>query len=149
MIIFCTSGTLLITAGPPLNQQQPRSVLVVGSDELVANTVSRVLSEWTLVRVEDNKAALSLLQTKHCEVVVTGEKSTGQEDVELLVKIRRVWPHTHLIILTEKSPPADVIAAIRGRAFSYFSKPYTQEAFAPMLRLGWETPVWAGRVVLV
>jgi anti-sigma regulatory factor (Ser/Thr protein kinase)/ActR/RegA family two-component response regulator len=149
MIVSCTSGTLLMTAGPPLNQQQPRSVLVVGSDELVANTVSRVLSEWTLVRAEDNKAALSLLQTKHCEVVVTGEKSTGQEDVELLVKIRRVWPHTHLIILTDESTPADVIAAIRGRAFSYFSKPYTQEAFAQMLRLATETPVWDEGIELV
>jgi anti-sigma regulatory factor (Ser/Thr protein kinase)/ActR/RegA family two-component response regulator len=149
MIISCTPGTLLMTADPFLNQQQPRSVLVVGADELVAKTVSRVLPEWTLIRVEDNQAALSLLQTEHCEVVVTGEKSTGQEDVELLVKIRRVWPHTHLIIFTDESTPADVIAAIRGRAFSYFSKPYTQEAFAQMLRLATETPVWDEGIELV
>lgn len=138
-----------MTAGPPSNQQQPRSVLVVGSDELVVNTVSRVLSEWNLVRVEDNKAALALLQKERCEIVVTGEKSTGQEDVELLLKIRRVWPHTHLIILTDESTPADVIAAIRGRAFSYFSKPYTQEAFAEMLRLATETSVWDEGIELV
>jgi anti-sigma regulatory factor (Ser/Thr protein kinase)/ActR/RegA family two-component response regulator len=149
MIVFCISGTLLMTAGPSLNQQQPRNVLVVGSDELVANTVSRVLSEWTLVRVEDNKAALALLQKERCEIVVTGEKSTGHEDVDLLLRIRRVWPHTHLIILTDESTPADVIAAIRGRAFSYFSKPYTQEAFAQMLELATETPVWDEGIELV
>jgi anti-sigma regulatory factor (Ser/Thr protein kinase)/CheY-like chemotaxis protein len=138
-----------MTAVPRSNQEQPRKVLVVGSDELVASTVSRVLPAWTMLRVKDNLAALSLLQNEHCELVVTGEKSSGQEDVELLVKIRRVWPHTHLIILTDESTPEDVIAAIRGRAFSYFSKPYTQEAFAQMLRLATETAVWDEGIELV
>jgi anti-sigma regulatory factor (Ser/Thr protein kinase)/ActR/RegA family two-component response regulator len=131
------------------HQRQPRKVLVVGADAHVADTVSRVLPEWILERVDDNKAALSLLQKEWFELVVTGEKSTGQEDVELLRKIRRVWPHTHLIILTDESTPADVIAAIRGRAFSYFSKPYTQEAFAQMLRLATEAGVWDEGIELV
>jgi DNA-binding NarL/FixJ family response regulator/anti-sigma regulatory factor (Ser/Thr protein kinase) len=127
----------------------PKKVLLVGSDELVANTVSRVLSDWKLVRASDNQEAFSLVKKKSFDLVITGEQSTGKEDVELLRKIRQVWPHTRLIILTDESTPADVIAAIRSRAFSYFSKPYTQEALAEMLRLVTETPVWDEGIELI
>lgn len=136
-------------AGPPSTQQQPKRVLLVGTGAVVANTVSRVLPGWTLIRVSDNKAALSLLQKDCVDLVVTGEHSNGKEDVELLRKIRRVWPHTRLIILTDESTPTDVIAAIRFRAFSYFSKPYTQEAFAEMLRLASEAPAWDDGIELI
>ena len=136
-------------AGSPSTQQQPKKVLLVGTGAVVANTVSSVLPGWTLIRVSDNKAALSLLQKECADLVVTGEHSNGREDVELLRKIRRVWPHTRLIILTDESTPADVIAAIRFRAFSYFSKPYTQEAFADMLRLASEAPAWDDGIELI
>jgi anti-sigma regulatory factor (Ser/Thr protein kinase)/ActR/RegA family two-component response regulator len=136
-------------AGSPSTQQQPKKALLVGTGAVVANTVSSVLPGWTLIRVSDNKAALSLLQKECADLVVTGEHSNGREDVELLRKIRRVWPHTRLIILTDESTPADVIAAIRFRAFSYFSKPYTQEAFADMLRLASEAPAWDDGIELI
>jgi len=124
------------------NQRSRKKVLVVGSDTLVAETVSRVLPEWIMVQASDNKAAFSLTAKKSFDLVITGEKSTGREDVELLRRIRSVWPHTRLIILTDESTPEDVIAAIRARAFSYFSKPYTQESLAEMVKLATEMPVW-------
>ena len=36
-------------------------------------------------------------------------------------RIRTVLPHVRLIIITRKSSAADEIAAMRERAFSYFS----------------------------
>jgi anti-sigma regulatory factor (Ser/Thr protein kinase) len=139
----------MMAAGPPSTQQQPKKVLLVGTGPIVGNTVSRVLPGWTLIHVRDNKAALSLLQKECVDLVVTGERSKGHEDVELLRKIRRVWPHTRLIILTDEGTPADVIAAIRFRAFSYFSKPYTQQAFGEMLRLASEAPAWDDGIELI
>lgn len=129
--------------------QQPKQVLVVGSDETVEKTVARVLPAWTLAQVDDNKAALAQLQKECFDLVITGEKSTGHEDVELLRKSRRVWPHTRLIILTDESTPADVIAAMRGHAFSYFSKPYTCDALAEMLQLAAEGPPWDDGIELI
>lgn len=132
---------------PP--SSQPRSVLLVGPDELAANTIAMVMPEWRLTQVNDNQAALSLIQEQCFELVVTGEKTTGQQDVDLLRKIRRVWPHTRLIILADESTSEDVIAAMRLRAFSYFSKPYTQEALAEMLRLATENPAWDDGIELL
>jgi anti-sigma regulatory factor (Ser/Thr protein kinase)/ActR/RegA family two-component response regulator len=135
-------------AGPPSNPK-PGKVLLVGADAFVAKTVSRVLPGWTLIRVRDNKAALTLLQKDCADLVVTGEKSTGQEDVELLRKMRRAWPHTRMIILTDESTPADVIDAMRAHAFSYFSKPYTQQSLADMLGLAAENPAWDDGIELI
>lgn len=135
-------------AGPPSNQQ-PRKVLLVGTDALVTTTVSTALPGWTLLHVKDNRAAFSLLQKDCVDLVVTGEQTKAQEDIDLLRKIRRVWPHTRLIILTDESTPVDVIDAIRLHAFSYFSRPYTQEALSDMLRLAADAPAWDDGIELI
>ncbi|QNI34669.1 ATP-binding protein [Alloacidobacterium dinghuense] len=137
-----------MTIGLPSNPQ-PRKALLVGTDALVTNTVSTVLSAWTLIRVNDSEAALSLLKKDCVDLVVTGEQSHANEDIGLLRKIRRAWPHTRMIILTDESTPADAIAAIRFHAFSYFSKPYTQQALSDMLRLASEAPAWDDGIDLI
>jgi anti-sigma regulatory factor (Ser/Thr protein kinase) len=75
-----------------------------------------------------------------CELVVTSEKTSGKEDVELLRKIRHVRPHTRLIILTDEATPADVLASMREHAFSYFSRPLSYESLAYMVQLAAEAP---------
>jgi anti-sigma regulatory factor (Ser/Thr protein kinase) len=47
-----------------------------------------------------------------------------------------------LIIVANRSTPADVIAAIRARAFSYFTKPLSAEALGEVLQLAMESPAW-------
>jgi anti-sigma regulatory factor (Ser/Thr protein kinase) len=56
--------------------------------------------------------------------------------------IRRVRPHTKLIILTDAATPAEVIASMRERAFSFFSQPFSSESLASMIRSAAEGPCW-------
>jgi anti-sigma regulatory factor (Ser/Thr protein kinase)/CheY-like chemotaxis protein len=121
----------------------PRKVaLVVGSDEAVAAAVQNVLPSWKVERVDKNSSALEMLREKPYDLVLTGDETSGKEDVELLRQIRIVRPHTRMIILTKRSTPADVIAAMRERAFSYFSEPYSIADFTQMLQLATTGPVW-------
>ena len=83
-----------------------------------------------------------MLKTQPYDLVLTGEETSGKQDVELLRQIRIVRPHVRLIIITSQSTPADVIAAMRERAFSYFSEPYSMTAFEEMLLLATTGPVW-------
>jgi anti-sigma regulatory factor (Ser/Thr protein kinase) len=53
-----------------------------------------------------------------------------------------VRPHTRLIILTDEFTPGDVIAAIRERAFSYFSRPFSTEKLAEMIRIAMTEKFW-------
>lgn len=120
----------------------PKTVLVVGHDSKVAPLVRFTLPDWDLVNAGNNAVALEMLKLRPYDLVLTGEETTGKSDVELLRHIRLVRPHTRLIILTNKSTPADVIAAMRQRAFSYFSEPYSTDTFADMLLLATTSPVW-------
>jgi len=119
-----------------------KSVLVIGRDHRVAEIVTDALPDWRLERAQDNKAALAMLRTQHFQLLLTGDETSGQQDVELLREVRRTRPHLRLIILTSESTPADVIESMKERAFSYFSAPYSAEALTDMLRHATDAPVW-------
>jgi DNA-binding response OmpR family regulator len=128
-----------------------KTVLVVDPDPAVGAMLSTVLTPmgWSLQSARDNNAALNLVETNTFDLIITGEKTSGREDVELLHKIRRVRPHTRMIILTDSGTPADVIACIRERAFSYFSKPFSLDALAEMVRIAVEGPCWDDGIEIV
>jgi anti-sigma regulatory factor (Ser/Thr protein kinase) len=115
---------------------------VVGSDTKVASAVGKVLPAWQIAHAANNRSALEMLRARAYELVLTGEETSGKQDVELLRQIRTVRPHVRLIIITSESTPADVIGAMRERAFSYFSKPYSMTTFEQMLLLATTGPVW-------
>ena len=121
-----------------------RTALLVGGDSQVGEHLRAILDPgcWALQHALDNATALALATDKTFDLIVTGEKSSGSEDVELLRKLRRIRPHTRLIILAEESTPADIITSMREHAFSYFSKPFSLDALAVMIRRAIEEPCW-------
>jgi anti-sigma regulatory factor (Ser/Thr protein kinase)/CheY-like chemotaxis protein len=126
----------------PKHSLHPNRVLVIGRDDRVTEIVAEALPDWRLERAEDNETALTMLRAQHFHLLLTGDETSGQEDVELLRQVRRTRPHLRLIILTNASTPADVIESMKERAFSYFSSPYSAEALADMLRHATDAPVW-------
>lgn len=121
-----------------------RNALVVDADPQIETLLSSVLKpdSWAVQHAPDNLAALTLVQAKAFDLIVTSEKTSGKEDVELLRRIRHVRPHTRLIILAGESTPADVITSMRERAFSYFSQPFSLDTLAEMIRNATEGPCW-------
>jgi anti-sigma regulatory factor (Ser/Thr protein kinase)/ActR/RegA family two-component response regulator len=118
--------------------------LVVGADPQVTGVLRCVLKseEWAIMHAADNQAVLNLIKEKFFHLIITGAKTTGREDIELLRRIRRVRPHVRLIILTDESTPADVITSMRERAFSYFSTPFSATSLAEMVRAATLEPSW-------
>ena len=116
----------------------------VGADPDIGTLLLRVLQpgSWAVMRVPDNLAALAVCRTKAFDLIVTSEETSGREDIELLRQLRRVRPHTRLIIIAGESTPSDVIAAMRERAFSYFSKPFSLDTLAAMIHIATEGPCW-------
>jgi anti-sigma regulatory factor (Ser/Thr protein kinase) len=130
----------LMTHDNPLLQN---TVLVVGcSDSPVTSVVSTVLPSWKLQRARDNDEALALVEKSAFDLVIADQASSGQEDLELLRKVRLVRPHTRVIIVADRSTPADVIAAIRAGAFSYFTRRLSTQAMEEVLQLALESPAW-------
>jgi anti-sigma regulatory factor (Ser/Thr protein kinase) len=104
--------------------------------------VSATLPTWKVERTPSNSEALAMLKGKYFDLVVTGENTSGADDLALLRQMRRVRAHTRLLILTRESTPEDVIAAMREGAFTYFTAPYSAASFTEMVRLAAEGPCW-------
>jgi anti-sigma regulatory factor (Ser/Thr protein kinase)/ActR/RegA family two-component response regulator len=121
-----------------------RNALVVGADPAIDAQLRSILGAdaWAIQQAADNAAALALATRKGFDLILTSAKTSGKEDVELLRKIRRIRPHTRLIILADESTPADAITSMRERAFSYFSMPFSPEALGVMIQHAIEEPCW-------
>jgi len=134
------------TAGSPasVRSSATRDALVVGADPDLVTFLSGVLEpeDWAIRQAPNNAAAMDAASRAHFDLIITGAQTSGQEDVELLRKVRRARPHTRLIILTNKSTPMDVVASMREHAFSYFSWPCSLDDLAAMIRHASEEPCW-------
>ena len=121
-----------------------RTALLVGGDSHIGDQLRAILEPglWVLQHATDNAAALRMSVGKTFDLILTSEKTSGKEDIELLRKLRLIRPHTRLIILAEESTPADIITSMREHAFSYFSNPVSPGGLAVMIRRAIEEPCW-------
>jgi anti-sigma regulatory factor (Ser/Thr protein kinase) len=121
-----------------------KTALVVDADPQVESVLGAALDprRWMIQHVSDNAQATALVQASIYELVITSEKMSGTEDVTLLRKLRGVHPHTKLIIFTDDSTPADVLASMREHAFSYFSRPLAYHSLSYIIQLVAEGPCW-------
>jgi anti-sigma regulatory factor (Ser/Thr protein kinase)/ActR/RegA family two-component response regulator len=128
-----------------------RAALVVGGDPEIEERLREILEpdSWAIQRTADNATALQIAQRKGFDLILTSEKTSGREDIELLRKIRRIRPHTRVIILTDESTPADVVTSMREHAFSYFSRPFSLDALAVMVHHAIEEPCWDDGIEVV
>jgi anti-sigma regulatory factor (Ser/Thr protein kinase)/DNA-binding NarL/FixJ family response regulator len=121
-----------------------KKLLLVDPDAEVDNLLSQVVTSegWDIERAPDNETALLLVKAGPYDLVVTGQKTCGREDVDLLRKIRTIRPHVRMIILSATSTPGDVIASLRANAFSYFRPPFDRILLADMVHQAVSDPCW-------
>ena len=131
-------------ASPCNSDTAQKIALVVPSGGEVDELLTSVLASegWNIQRAVDNQLALARATTEPFDLIITGRKTLGPEDVELLRKIRSARPHIRLIILTDKFTPGDVISAMREGAFSYFSAPFQAFELADMVHEAMVAPCW-------
>jgi CheY-like chemotaxis protein/anti-sigma regulatory factor (Ser/Thr protein kinase) len=132
-------------------QAAQKHALVVDSGPDINKLLDDVFESdgWSVRRVPDNQAVLSLAAASPFDLIVTSRKTLGSEDLELLHKIRGVRPHLRLIILTDQFTPGDVISAMREGAFSYFSAPFQPAELAEMVRAAMAEPCWDDGIELL
>lgn len=121
-----------------------RDALVVDADHDLKALLSNILKPhiWAMHYVSSNRAALKAVKRKAFELIITSEKTSGKEDIELLAKVRLLRPHTRLIVLAEEGTPEEALAAMRNHAFSFFSKPYSMERLGQMIEMASAVPTW-------
>jgi anti-sigma regulatory factor (Ser/Thr protein kinase)/CheY-like chemotaxis protein len=121
-----------------------KKLLLVDPEPEVDNLLIQVVTSdgWDIKRAPDNETALLLVRAGPFDLVITGQKTSGREDVDLLRKLRSIRPHVRMIILSERSTPEDVIASLRENAFSYFRPPFDRVLLADMVHQAVSEPCW-------
>jgi anti-sigma regulatory factor (Ser/Thr protein kinase)/ActR/RegA family two-component response regulator len=138
------------TCKSPVSGSAEKSVLVVADRAIDIRLFDQLTARgWIVEYVPDNEAALSTLQNRAFDLVITAEKTCAKEDLALLHRMRTVHPHCRMIIVTGESTTQDVISALRAHAFSYFSAPYSFEALSEMVRMAVECPCWDDGIEVV
>src|SRR5215472_2907097 len=132
------------TSRPFLVPTESHRALIVDSSPGINQLLSNLFDprEWKVQFARDNQDALRMARESYFDLIVTGERTSGTEDIALLRKLRLVRPHIRLIILTDEFTPGDILNSIRERAFSYFARPFSTEQLAEIVRLAMTTPFW-------
>jgi anti-sigma regulatory factor (Ser/Thr protein kinase)/CheY-like chemotaxis protein len=121
-----------------------KTMLVVDPQQRVNDLLTSLVCNegWNLKQVPDNQTAVAIVKEAAFGLIITGQRTSGREDLELLRKLRRIHPHTRMIILTERGTPEDVVASLRENVFSYFRAPFDEELLAHMVRVAMTERCW-------
>jgi anti-sigma regulatory factor (Ser/Thr protein kinase)/CheY-like chemotaxis protein len=144
VILYFKAEMMRDPPSPAGSPSAARTALVIDVDPEIHAMLQTFLDPvaWKVRHAPNNAAALTLAEASHFDLIITSDKTSGREDIDLLRKIRRVRPHTRLIILTDESAPSYVIDSMRERAFSYFSKPFSFNSLSDMIQHAIDSPCW-------
>jgi anti-sigma regulatory factor (Ser/Thr protein kinase)/ActR/RegA family two-component response regulator len=121
-----------------------QTALIINSGAELNELLTRVLSRdnWSIDHAANNEEALELAKRDAFDLIITGRKTRGPEDVEFLRKLRGSRPHVRMIILADEWTPGDVLTAMREGAFSYFCAPFDPDTLAETVRAAMDEPCW-------
>ena len=128
----------------PTEASVSQTALIIDSGAVLNELLTGVLTRdgWTIEHAANNEAAVELAKRNAFDLIITGRKTRGPEDVELLRKLRGARPHVRLIILADEWTPGDVLTAMREGAFSYFCAPFHADTVAETVRAAMNDPCW-------
>jgi len=104
------------------------AILVVDDDELVRKTLSVLVSSlgYQCLVASDGIEATEVLQSKHCDLVLSDIKMPNMDGLELLKHIIRHHSGTDVIIATGYNETASYADVIRAGALDFIKKPIDQ-----------------------
>ncbi|HKW99403.1 MAG TPA: response regulator [Bryobacteraceae bacterium] len=113
---------------------RPKRILIVDDDPDVHQLLVAALQvEGRQIESAYNGLeGLERIRAAHYDLVMTDVNMPGLDGLELLERVHQVRPETKVVVMTVASTPENIIRAIRDRAFSYFSKPFTINAVSEM-----------------
>lgn len=111
-----------------------KSILIVDDDPDVHALLRAALEtpERRIDSVYDGQAGLKSIESVNYDLVLTDLNMPGLDGMTLLERIREIRPKTRVVVMTVANAPETVVRAIREKAFSYFSKPFTVTAVQEM-----------------
>jgi CheY-like chemotaxis protein/anti-sigma regulatory factor (Ser/Thr protein kinase) len=118
-------------------------ILVVDDDPDIHDLLTSSVKEmpWRMDAAYDGLEGLARLEESGpYDLVITDICMPLLDGLELLERIRRCSPFTPVVVMTAQNTPANIVRAIRDKAFTYFSKPFSPAAVVEMIGQALEAP---------
>ncbi len=115
----------------------PNSILIVDDDPDIHQLLATALrnGNYQIESRYNGLDALSLLQARSFDLVITDVRMPGLNGLDLLRKIHEIRPGTRVLVMTAEGTPATLIRSLRDQAFGYFTKPFTLDGAAETVAL--------------
>ncbi len=112
-----------------MSEKKEEKILLVDDQESVRTMLSRVLKyhNFATYTADGGKMALEMMAEERFDVVVTDYKMPGMNGMELIEKIKELYPETEVLIMTAYASVDGVVSALRAGAFDFLLKPFNLE----------------------
>src|ERR1035438_4249277 len=114
---------------------EAKRILIVDDDPDVHQLLQKALEETGcyLESAFDGLEGLKKVEEANWDLIITDVIMAGMDGLKLLEQVRRIRPDTPVVVMTVDSTAEKIITAIRGNAFSWFSKPFAPQAVRDMV----------------
>ncbi|HXZ18719.1 MAG TPA: response regulator [Candidatus Acidoferrales bacterium] len=118
------------------------NILIVDDDRLTRVMLSTILEGGGhgVTAAADGEEALRLAGKTHFDLVLLDIWMPGMGGLEALDKLRALEPPPRVIVLTSDETPETLLAAVRGQASRYLTKPIEAEGLLEVVAEELETP---------
>ena len=100
-------------------------ILVVDDEAIARENVSYMLKKggYEVFLAEDGQEAISILQDREVDLVLTDLRMKGQDGMAVLAACKSMWPETEVIVITGYASVDTAVEAIKKGAYHYLAKP--------------------------
>src|SRR3990172_8630289 len=102
---------------------EPRSILVVDDDRAMRELLASMFREQGF-QVAEAGEATKLLGESDFDVVLSDIRMPGKSGIQMVGDVRRLRPHTPVILMTAFGSIDSAVEAMRAGAFDYVRKPF-------------------------
>lgn len=108
---------------------EPIRALVVDDEPALADLMRMglELTGWEIAVAHDGQSALKIARTFHPDVLVLDVMMPGMDGVELLGKMRTIYPNIPALFLTAKDAVSDRLTGLHAGGDDYVTKPFSME----------------------
>jgi len=114
---------------------QSASILLIDDEDKLRGLLSRLLEleGYQMFGAANAKEGLKILEKEDIKLVLSDVKLPDANGVELTQKIKSLYPHIEIIVLTAYGTIADGVKAIKNGAFDYIIKGDDNDKIIPLV----------------
>lgn len=111
-------------------------ILIAEDEEITLNNILDTLREegYDVSGTRDGGEALRRMEKGYFDILISDSKMPGLSGIELLEKIKEIYPETEVIIITGFGTIGSAVEAMKKGAFDYITKPFDLDELTMKVR---------------